>query len=133
MMCSYHIYICILYNLLLTGDHLLCLTHININNKRAGKNGRKEQIEQCSNQCQITYQRAGSATQQEIGNFQNRLNNAMMQCNNDAQAMITPNMTEDSRAMKKVEASLLKCIEGVVAKSRDGLKPMKQRIESQMA
>ena len=57
----------------------------------------------------------------------------MMQCNNDAQAMITPNMTEDSRAMKKVEASLLKCIEGVVAKSRDGLNPMKQRIESQMS
>ena len=56
-----------------------------------------------------------------------------MQCNNDAQAMITPNMTEDSRAMKKVEASLLKCIEGVVVKSRDGLKPMKQRIEGQMA
>ena len=106
---------------------------ITTNHFRAGKNGRKEQIEQCSNQCQITYQRAGSATQQEIGNFQNRLNNAMMQCNNDAQAMITPNMTEDSRAMKKVEASLLKCIEGVVEKSRDGLKPMKQRIESQMS
>ncbi|KAL7541073.1 hypothetical protein ACHAXR_010612 [Thalassiosira sp. AJA248-18] len=100
---------------------------------KAGKSGRKEQIEQCSQQCQIPYQRAGQATQQEIGNFQNRLNRAMGMCNDDAQGMITPDMANDARKMKKVEDSLLKCIEGVVDKSRSGLKPMKQRIESQMA
>ena len=100
---------------------------------RAGKNGRKEQIEQCSQQCQIPYQTAGAATQQEISNFQNRLNRAMMQCNDDAQGMITPDMHDDTRKMKKVENSLLKCIEGVVDKSRGGLQPMKQRIESQMS
>lgn len=100
---------------------------------KAGKNGRKEQIEQCSQQCQIPYQTAGAATQQEIANFQNRLNRAMMQCNDDAQGMITPDMQHDDRKMKRVEDSLLKCIEGVVGKSTDGLKPMKQRIESQMS
>ena len=100
---------------------------------RAGKNGRKEQIEQCSQQCQIPYQTAGAATQQEIGNFQNRLNNAMMQCNQDAQAMITPDMQHDEKKMKRVEDSLLKCIEGVIDKSRGGLKPMKQRIESHLS
>jgi hypothetical protein len=100
---------------------------------RAGKNGTKEQIEHCSQQCQISFQTAGAATQQEISNFQNRLNRSMMQCNDDAQGMITPDMQHDARKMKKVEDSMLKCIEGVIEKSRGGLKPMKQRIESYMA
>ena len=47
--------------------------------------------------------------------------------------MITPDMGNDPRKMKKVEDSLLKCIEGAVIKSKEGLKPMKQRIESQMS
>mmetsp|Transcript_20316 Transcript_20316/g.43528 ORF Transcript_20316/g.43528 Transcript_20316/m.43528 type:complete len:150 (+) Transcript_20316:196-645(+) len=100
---------------------------------KAGKNGRKEQIEQCSQQCQIPYQTAGAATQQEITNFQNRLNRAMMQCNDDAQGMVTPDMQNDARKMRRVEDSLLKCIEGAVGKSKEGLKPMKQRIEVHMS
>jgi len=100
---------------------------------KAGKSGSKQQIEQCSQQCMMPFQRAGAVAQQEVANFQNRLNNAMMQCNNDAQAMVTPDMQHDARKMKKVEDSLLKCIEGAINKSRDGLKPMKQRIESQMS
>lgn len=100
---------------------------------RAGKGGTKEQIEQCSQQCQIPYQKAGAATQQEISNFQVRLNRSMMQCNDDAQGMITPDMQHDARKMKSVEDSMLKCIEGVIDRSKEGLKPMKQRIESYMA
>jgi hypothetical protein len=57
----------------------------------------------------------------------------MMQCNEDAQSLVTPDMADDTRKMKKVEDSLLKCIEGVVDKSTGGLKPMKQRIESQIS
>mmetsp|Transcript_33126 Transcript_33126/g.63278 ORF Transcript_33126/g.63278 Transcript_33126/m.63278 type:complete len:150 (+) Transcript_33126:158-607(+) len=100
---------------------------------KAGKNGRKEQIEQCSQQCQIPYQTAGNATQQEITNFQNRLNRAMMQCNDDAQGMVTPDMQDDPRKMKRVEDSLLKCLEGAIQNSNGGLKPMRQRIESHMS
>ncbi len=99
---------------------------------RAGKNGRKEQIEQCSQQCQMPYQRAAAVTQQEIGNFQNRLSRAMMQCNDDAQSMVTPDMQHDTRKMKRVEDSLLKCMEGVVNNGRESLKPMKQRVETQI-
>lgn len=57
----------------------------------------------------------------------------MNACQDDAQGMVTPDMANDSRKMKKVEDSLLKCIEEAVNKSRGGLKPMKQRIESQMS
>ncbi len=55
-----------------------------------------------------------------------------MQCNDDAQGMVTPDMQHDTRKMTKVEDSMLKCIEGVVDKTSTGLKPMKERIESYM-
>ncbi len=99
---------------------------------KAGKNGRKEQIEQCAQQCQIPYQQAQAVTQQEIGNFQNRLQNGMMQCQNDAQAMVTPDMQGNDKKMKQVEDNLMKCIEGAVGKSKMEMGPMKQRIESRM-
>jgi hypothetical protein len=99
---------------------------------KAGKNGRKEQIEQCAQQCQIPYQQAQAVTQQEIGNFQNRLQNGMMQCQNDAQAMVTPDMQGNDKKMKQVEDNLMKCIEGAVGKSKKEMGPMKQRIESRM-
>jgi hypothetical protein len=99
---------------------------------KAGKAGRKEQIEQCAQQCQFPYQQAGAVTQQEIGNFQNRLQNGMMQCQNDAQAMVTPDMQGNEKKMKQVENNLMKCIEGAVGKSKAELGPMRQRIESRM-
>ena len=110
----------------------ICIDIIYVSSSRAGKNGRKEQIEQCSQQCTIPSQRAGNAAQQEIANFQNRLNNSLQMCQTDAQSMITPDMSTDSRKMKKVEDSLLKCITEACDKSKAGLKPMRQRIESQL-
>ncbi|KAL3778412.1 hypothetical protein HJC23_004733 [Cyclotella cryptica] len=97
-----------------------------------GKNGRKEQIDQCTNECYIPYQTASSVTQQEITNFQNRLQRAMMQCQDDAQGMITPDMQNDDRKMRRVEDNLLKCLDIAVQKGREGLTPMKQRIETQL-
>lgn len=113
-------------------DGIAALTSRAVTHRRAGKSGRKEQLEHCSQQCRAPYQRAGAATQQEIGGFQQRLNNAMQMCNADAQGMVTPDMANDSRKMKRVEDSLLKCIQGAVEKSRGGLKPMRQRIEAQI-
>ena len=80
----------------------------------------------------MPYQQAGQVTQQEIGNFQNRLQNGMMQCQNDAQAMVTPDMQGDEKKMRQVENNLFKCIEGAVGKSKAELGPMRQRIESRM-
>lgn len=56
----------------------------------------------------------------------------MMQCQDDAQGMITPDMHNDDKKMRKVEDTMLKCIDSAIQKSREGLKPMKQRIESQL-
>lgn len=56
----------------------------------------------------------------------------MMQCQNDAQAMVTPDMQGNEKKMKQVENNLMKCIEAAVGKSKAELGPMKQRIESRM-
>ena len=98
---------------------------------KAGRNGRKEQIEQCAQKCQLPYQQAGALAQQEIGNFQNRLQNGMIQCQNDAPAMVTPDMQDNK--MKQVEDNLMKCIESAIGKSKVELGPMKQRIESRIS
>ena len=55
-----------------------------------------------------------------------------MQCQDDAQGMITPDMHNDDKKLRKVEDTMLKCIDNAIQKSRNGLKPMKQRIESQL-
>lgn len=55
-----------------------------------------------------------------------------MQCNDDAQDMMTPGIQNDARRMKKVEDSVIKCISGVVDKNVAALKPMRERIASQI-
>ena len=99
---------------------------------KADKNTREEDIEICSRKCQIRYQTAAQILQQEINQFQNRLNRAMQQCNDDASAMITPDVHNDARKMKKVEDSVLACISKTVDNNIASLGPMKQRIESQL-
>ncbi len=56
----------------------------------------------------------------------------MMQCNDDASAMITPDVQKDARKMKKVEDTILSCISKTVYSQVKQLGPMKQRVESQL-
>mmetsp|Transcript_19951 Transcript_19951/g.24617 ORF Transcript_19951/g.24617 Transcript_19951/m.24617 type:complete len:152 (-) Transcript_19951:826-1281(-) len=98
----------------------------------AGQNGSVEAIDHCSQRCQAPYQMANNVVQQEVGQFQNRLNRGMMQCNDDASAMITPDVQKDSRKMKKVEDTILKCISKTVDNQMKQLQPMRQRVASQL-
>lgn len=98
----------------------------------AGQHGSTEQIDRCSRQCQGPYQLASNVLQQEIGQFQNRLNRAMMQCNDEASAMITPAVQNDARKMKKVEDTVLNCMSKTVDHHIKQLLPMKQRIEASL-
>lgn len=96
----------------------------------AGQNGSSAQIDQCSRQCQVPYQASNQIVQQEVGNFQNRLSRAMMQCNDEASAMITPAVQNDARKMRKVEDKVLYCIKKTVDDHVKQLGPMKQRIQA---
>lgn len=56
----------------------------------------------------------------------------MQQCNDDASAMITPDVHKDARKMKKVEDSILACLSKTVDSHIKQLGPMKQRVQSQL-
>ena len=56
----------------------------------------------------------------------------MMQCNDEAQAMITPDVQKDARKMKKVEDKILSCISKTVEHHIQLLGPMKKRIKSEL-
>uniref|UniRef100_A0A6U0IBM4 Protein FAM136A n=1 Tax=Minutocellus polymorphus TaxID=265543 RepID=A0A6U0IBM4_9STRA len=99
---------------------------------KAGTTGSNEQLEHCSRSCQVVHQQAHAMLQQEINQFQNRLSRAMMQCNDEAQDMMTPDVQNNARKMKKIEDTVLNCISGVVQKNVGALKPMRERIESQI-
>jgi urease gamma subunit len=95
----------------------------------AGEKSSAEQIAKCSEQCQGPYQMSHQIVQQEVGQFQERVSRAMMQCNDEASAMITPAVQKDARKMKKVEDTVLKCMSKVVDEQVMRLGPMKERIQ----
>mmetsp|Transcript_12609 Transcript_12609/g.14800 ORF Transcript_12609/g.14800 Transcript_12609/m.14800 type:complete len:154 (+) Transcript_12609:94-555(+) len=97
---------------------------------KAGTKGPSEQLEHCSRECQAPNQMAHNTVQQEVGQFQNRLNRAMMQCNDDASAMITPDVQGNTRKMKAVEDKVLACMSTTVNHHIESLIPMKKRIAS---
>lgn len=55
-----------------------------------------------------------------------------MQCNDQANEMITPDMQNNPAKMKKVEETVLNCIAQTVEKSISNLNPMKQRLEARL-
>jgi len=95
----------------------------------AGQKGPAEAIDHCSRQCQAPYQMSNNIVQQEIGQFQNRLSRAMMQCNDEASAMMTPAVQKDARKMRKVEDKIISCISKTVDDHIKQLGPMKQRVQ----
>ena len=99
---------------------------------KAGKTGSSQHLEQCSRQCQLRHQQASAMVQDEIGNFQNRLNRATMQCNDEATDMMTPNMQNDPSKMKKVEDIVLKCLSNTVDNHIKSLTPMRKRVAQQL-
>jgi len=97
---------------------------------KAGSKGPAEQLEHCSRECQSPNQIAHNTVQQEVGQFQNRLNRAMTQCNDEASAMITPDVQGNARKMKAVEDKVLICMSTTVDHHIESLIPMKKRIVS---
>mmetsp|Transcript_15169 Transcript_15169/g.20695 ORF Transcript_15169/g.20695 Transcript_15169/m.20695 type:complete len:155 (-) Transcript_15169:363-827(-) len=99
---------------------------------KAGAKGSTDILERCSKECQVPYQRAHAVVQQEVNQFQNRLNRAMQQCNDEASAMMLPGTRDDPKEMAKVEDTILKCMSGVVSDHTKQLKPMRERIDGHL-
>uniref|UniRef100_A0A7S1Y162 Uncharacterized protein n=1 Tax=Grammatophora oceanica TaxID=210454 RepID=A0A7S1Y162_9STRA len=95
---------------------------------KAGTTGSSDVLEQCSRSCQLPYQQGNNIVQQETADFQNRLNRAMMACQDQAKDI----MAGDASKMPKAEDALLKCISRTVDDHIKMLRPMKARIEGQL-
>eukprot|EP00586_Coscinodiscus_wailesii_P018455 CAMPEP_0172497740 /NCGR_PEP_ID=MMETSP1066-20121228/104420_1 /TAXON_ID=671091 /ORGANISM="Coscinodiscus wailesii, Strain CCMP2513" /LENGTH=147 /DNA_ID=CAMNT_0013270679 /DNA_START=121 /DNA_END=561 /DNA_ORIENTATION=- len=97
---------------------------------KVGTTGPTEQLQHCSQECQAPYQQYQVVVQQEVNQFQNRLNRAMMQCQDDARDLVTKDIQDDPAQMKKFEKSLISCISKTVDHHITLLGPMKKRIEA---
>lgn len=71
-------------------------------------------------------------TKQEIGQFQNRLNRAMQECQDKARDQMKPGFENDAKLIAKVEDTLLLCLGRTVDEYIAKLTPMKERIASQL-
>ena len=99
---------------------------------KAGKNGTSEQIDHCSRNCQASAQQAQAMVQNEVGQFQNRLQRAMMQCQDEAQDIVAAGSSNDARRMKKAEDALINCMSKTVDSHIGLLYPMKDRISKEL-
>lgn len=66
--------------------------------------------------------------EQEVGQFQNRLNRNMQECQEQARDMIQPGMENDPNKMAKVEQALISCMSKQVDEHIKLLRPLKDRI-----
>jgi len=97
----------------------------------AGDTGPSESLESCTRKCQAPYQQSSNLVQQEVAQFQNRLNRNMQECQEKARDMIPPgNNNNDPQALAKIEQGLLSCMETQVNEHIKLLEPMKERITS---
>lgn len=67
-----------------------------------------------------------------MNQFQNRLNRAMAECQDKARDMIKPGYENDAKKMGQVEDVLIGCMAKTVDQYIGMLKPMKDRVASQL-
>ncbi|CAJ1969944.1 unnamed protein product [Cylindrotheca closterium] len=97
---------------------------------KAGSSGPQEALEQCARNCQVPYQQSAALMQNEVAQFQNRMNRNMQECQEKARDMMYPGIENDARKMTQVEDALVKCMGQQVDEHIKLLKPMKERIVS---
>jgi len=98
----------------------------------AGSKGSSEQLQHCSQNCQGKFQMSQSIVQQEVNQFQERLNRAMMLCQDEARDLMTPDIQSNPKQMKKMEDKIVNCMSKTVNHHIGLLNPLKKRIAGQL-
>mmetsp|Transcript_37786 Transcript_37786/g.55660 ORF Transcript_37786/g.55660 Transcript_37786/m.55660 type:complete len:155 (-) Transcript_37786:31-495(-) len=98
----------------------------------AGKNGSSEQLQRCAQQCQAKYQHSQNMVNQEVQQFQNRLNRAMMQCNDEAGDLMTPDTMNNPKKRKIFEQQVGSCFTNCVNTHIGLLDGLKKKINAQL-
>jgi hypothetical protein len=99
---------------------------------KAGTTGAGDVLENCVSNCQMPSKQANQMVQQEVGEFQQRLNRSMMECQDKAKDMMYPGIENDAKKMGKVEETLLACMSKTVDNHIGLLQPLKKRIQGQL-
>ena len=95
---------------------------------KAGTKESQELLHNCSTNCQVPYQQSNSILQNEFGQFQNRLNRSMGDCQDKARDLMSPGQENNASATAKVEQALITCMAQKVDEYIKLLPSTKQRI-----
>lgn len=95
---------------------------------KAGTSGPQDSLERCARNCQVPYQQSTQLVQNEVAQFQNRLNRNMQECQEKARDMMSPGMENDPKKIQKMEDTLINCMSKQVDHHITLLKPMEGRI-----
>jgi hypothetical protein len=99
---------------------------------KAGSSSSQQQIQQCTQNCQVPFQNGQNSVNHEVQFFQDRLNRSMMACQDEVRDMMTPDIQDNPKQMQKMESMATTCFNKVV-KSHIGMLPdMKKRIIDQL-
>lgn len=91
-----------------------------------------DQLHSCSKKCEIPHQQASHLIQQEINQFQNRINRSLEDCHDKARDVMVPGYENDMKKLQKVEDTLLACMAKNVDEHVKLLPSIKQRIVQQL-
>eukprot|EP00934_Nitzschia_sp_Nitz4_P007661 Nitzschia sp. Nitz4//scaffold29_size155292//97990//98517//NITZ4_002671-RA/size155292-augustus-gene-0.231-mRNA-1//-1//CDS//3329546487//7651//frame0 len=97
---------------------------------KAGTTGPAEALENCARSCQTPYQQSTAFVQNEVAQFQNRLNRNMQECQEKARDLVRPGTEPDANQIARIEDTLIKCMSQQVDEHIKLLRPMKDRIVS---
>jgi len=94
------------------------------------ENYRMEEVQSCLDRCSQPVQQAQALFQQELSNFQNRLQRCGMDCQDQARDQLSHNATESERAKatSRLEGCVAKCADDAVA----NIPSMMKRIQSML-
>merc|ERR1711862_1039599 len=82
----------------------------------AGTRGTSEQLQHCAQNCQRNFQ----------------MSQSMMQCQDEARDLMTPDIQSNPNQMRKIEDKIVKCMSKTVDHHIGLLKPLKKRIADQL-
>lgn len=99
---------------------------------KGGEKATSEQIQKCMHQCQTPLQQSQHVVQSEVQRFQQRLQRAMVNCQDEANDMVTPDVHSNPEKMRKIEDKMGNCFAKAMNSHIYMIGDMKKRIISQL-
>ena len=99
---------------------------------KGGEKASSDQIQNCMHQCQTPLQQSQHVVQSEIQRFQQRLQRAMVNCQDEANDMVTPDVHNNPDKMRKIEEKMGHCFAKAMNSHISIIDDMKKRIINQL-